>query len=83
MNILYTGEVWSEKNLLSTINYVTDTPEVRYSVRMKQSVLLRTLYDLANHYTNFHINRSISEQNPMIPYCRRTIGFFYMENRLA
>lgn len=52
---LYKGEIWSEEKLISSIDYVEDTPEVPFSLRMKQSVLLQALYDEAVKYDHFHM----------------------------
>ncbi|WP_454191344.1 FAD-dependent monooxygenase [Paenibacillus sp. Marseille-Q7038] len=52
---LLTGEIWSENKLISSINYEVDTPEVPFSVRMKQSILLQALYDEAIKNEHFHM----------------------------
>ncbi len=57
---LTSGEIWSENIRLANIDYPKDTPEAPYSIRMKQSVLLQALYQLARSYPNFHMHFSTS-----------------------
>ncbi|WP_394231969.1 FAD-dependent monooxygenase [Niallia oryzisoli] len=51
---LSSGDVWSGNRKVLSIDYVTDTPEIPYAIRIKQSVLLQALYNLAKKYSSFH-----------------------------
>lgn len=70
---LFNAEIWNNKKYITQIDYEKEMPEGPYAIKIKQSVLLTFLYDLAKDYSNFELifNAKVTST---IKSANRTVG---------